>query len=69
MIVAQLESGKIEEVRSHLKVLSSILKEQSKLQGSETNSISDLLVPTSGLSLVRDYEARRAKTPNIQRSR
>jgi hypothetical protein len=65
-LVTQLDSGKVEKVRSHLKGLSNILKEQANLQGSESNSILDLLLPTGGLSLVRDYNARRAKTQSVQ---
>ncbi|MDY1547576.1 hypothetical protein [Luteibacter sahnii] len=62
-LVAQLDSKKIEEVRAHLKGSSDILKEQASLQGSETNSVSDLLFPTGGLSLIRDYNTHRAKAP------
>lgn len=65
-LAAKLESGKVEEVRSYLEGLSGILKEQASLQGSETNSVLDLLLPKGGISLVRDYNVNRAKTKRQQ---
>jgi hypothetical protein len=39
--------------------VSDILKQQASVAGSEDLSVLDLLIPSSALSLVRDYEARR----------
>ncbi|UPG91457.1 hypothetical protein L2Y96_06700 [Luteibacter aegosomaticola] len=60
VLAAKLDSGKNEEVRAHLQTLSGILKEQASVPGSENLSLADVLVPTAGLSLIRDYEAARS---------
>lgn len=71
-MVAKLESGKVEEVRSRLDGWGGILKEQAgtqeRLQLRERNSLTDALVPTGGLSLTRDYDEHRARAENQQDS-
>ncbi|NID13856.1 hypothetical protein [Luteibacter yeojuensis] len=59
VLASKLAAGRTEEVRSHLNVVGDILKQQARIAGSEDFSVLDLLVPSSALSLVRDYEARR----------
>jgi len=59
VLASKLAAGRSDEVSSHLKVVSAILKEQANVAGSEHLSVLDLLIPSSALSLVRDYEARR----------
>lgn len=59
-LAKKLAAGKLDDVTSHLKTVSSILKQQVSVEGSERLSLMDLLVPGSGMSLVRDYNERRA---------
>jgi len=64
--VTKLDSGKIEEVTAELKAMSAMLKEQASVPVGAPNSVSDLLVPTGGLALLRDYNADRAKSAQPQ---
>ncbi|MGO4704045.1 hypothetical protein [Dyella sp. 2RAB6] len=64
--VTKLDSGKAEEVSAELKAMSAVLKEQASVPAGAPNSVSDLLVPTGGLALLRDYNADRAKSAQPQ---
>jgi hypothetical protein len=57
--VSQLDSGKADEVRAELKAMSAMLREQAAASPGAPNSVMDLLIPTGGLALLRDYEASR----------
>ena len=59
-LARELADGKLGNVGYHLKTVSGILKQQVNVGGSERLSLMDLLVPGSGISLVRDYNERRA---------
>jgi len=59
VLASKLAAGRSDEVGSHLKVVSAILKQQANVAGSKDLSVLDLLIPSSALSLVRDYEAQR----------
>ena len=61
-LAAKLDAGKAEEVHAHLKDLGAMLRQQAGMQASGGDySISDLLLPTAALSLIRTYNADRAK--------
>jgi len=64
--VTKLDSGKAEEVSAELKAMSAMLKEQASVPAGAPNSVSDLLVPTGGLALLRDYNADRVKSAQPQ---
>jgi hypothetical protein len=72
-LARKLESGNVEEVRTHLKSWGDILKEQVQVQaeGAQEGSstVVDLLVPTGGLSLIRDYKANRSEATRPRSSR
>jgi len=59
-LAKKLAAGKLDDVTSHLKTVSGTLKQQVTVGGSERLSLMDLLVPSSGISLVRYYNERRA---------
>lgn len=68
-LAAKLDAGKAEEVHAHLKDLGAIMRQQAGMQASGgENSISDLLLPTEALSLIRTYNADRAKPARPQRN-
>jgi len=66
--VTKINSGKAEEVAAELKAMSAMLKEQASVPAGAPNSLSDLLVPTGGLALLRDYNADRAKSAQPQQA-
>src|SRR3569833_2821632 len=55
VLVSKLAAGRSDEVGSHLRGVSDILKQQASVAGNEDLSVLDLLVPSSALLLVRDY--------------
>lgn len=59
-LAKELAAGKLDDVTCHLKTVSGILEQQVTIGGSERLSLMDILVPGSGMSLVRDYNERRA---------
>lgn len=66
--VAKLDSGNIQEVRSDLQSIGDILNEQAAIKGGEGNRLLDILVPTGGFSLLRDYDADRERRNASQES-
>jgi hypothetical protein len=61
MLVAKLESGKVEEVHAHLNAWSAISEEQARNHGGSSQSLWDFIVSMSGLSLLCDYDAARSQ--------
>lgn len=62
-LVAELDSGKTEDVRAKLEALSAMLKQEARVPAGSPTSLPDLLMPTGGLALMRDYDADRARSP------
>jgi hypothetical protein len=59
-LAEKLAAGKIDDVTSHMKTVSDILRQQITVSGNEHLSLMELLFPGPGISLVRYYNERRA---------